>query len=274
MATQTSPQTFTWEGQQVTYQRYRYLLGQRNQATMKQVSNLLQAETTKVLGVASTYTQQELGGFLRSVVPGLIDKYGNVNAVAAMKYYDDQRTAYLLANPTAGTSTSRAGARLIAQRTAAAQLRGQLYVARMAPQNVKAKAEPIIGYGMQRFTEAGFDASATAVNNALTRAVASFNRDTMLYNSALDTAVVTVQRVAEANACEFCAMMAFRSTKTISRLNADGSTSTNLVDNVRTSSYAVEFHDNCHCSIETLYEGDSPIVPDYYKDFKYGQGMN
>lgn len=270
MATPTKDPTFTFDGRQVTYQQYRFLLTQRNQATMNQVTTLLQDEASSVLKVARNYSQQEMGGFLRAVVPGLIDKYGNVNATAAMQYYADQRDAWLLAHPSFGSGRTREGAKRAAQRQAAAKLRGQLYVARMAPQDVAAKAEPVIGWGMKRFTDAGFEASSTAVQNAMTRAVASYNRDTMLYNSALDDAVVTVQRIAEPGACEFCQMMAFRSSYTVAR--SDGST--NLVDNVRTSSYAIEFHDHCHCSIETLYEGDSPITPDYYKNFKYGQGMD
>jgi hypothetical protein len=34
---------------------------------------------------------------------------------------------------------------------------------------------------------------------------------------------------------------------------------------VRTAQYAIDFHDRCRCSIETLYIGDRPIVPPYYK---------
>jgi hypothetical protein len=92
----------------------------------------------------------------------------------------------------------------------------------------------------------------------MTRAVGSYNRDTILYNAGLDDAVVTVQRVAEADACAFCALMAFSSTRSASGQSLD----------VRTTQYAVDFHARCRCSIETLYEGDDPIRPPYYDQFE------
>ena len=60
----------------------RYRLLQRNQATMRQVNQILTDQAWRVTSVASGFSQQEMGGFLREVVPGLIDEYGNVNAVA------------------------------------------------------------------------------------------------------------------------------------------------------------------------------------------------
>ena len=234
-----------------TLERERYDLIRRNQATMAQVDTLLEREANKVLSLAEQFGQQQMGGYLRTVVPGLLDRYGNVNAVAAMKYYDEQR---MLAFERTKLKDYRRGS----QREAAAKLKAQIYVARMAPVDSKALAEPIIGTGMKALMADGFGEMRQAVNNAMTRAVASYNRDTILYNAGLDSAVITVQRVAEPTACAFCALMAFSSQRSASGDALD----------VRTTSYAVDFHNNCHCSIETLYEGDEPIRPDYYDQFE------
>lgn len=232
----------------LTPERQKYEAVRRNQANLRQVNALMLKESTTVLGQAEGLDQQNLGGFLRGVVPGLIDRYGKINAVVAMQYYDEQRLAAL----------ARQESRTRAQRSAAARLRGQVYKAKMPEFNAPQVAEPIIGYGMSKFMSEGFAPMREAVTNSLTRAVASYNRDTLLYNASLDDAVITVQRVAEPNACAFCALMAFSSTRSAAGKPLD----------VRTTSYAVDFHDHCNCTIETIYEGDEPIRPDYYDKFE------
>lgn len=229
--------------------RAKYESIRRNQATMRQVNTLLTREANQVIGLARGFDRQQLGGYLRTVVPGLVDRYGNVNATAAMQYYDEQRLAWMRSNASSGMGRSARNARSQrAQRFAAARLQSQLFVAQLPKFDTAVLSEPIIGFGMSRFADEGFEAMQSAVTNSLTRAVGSFNRDTIIYNAGLDDAVVGVQRVAEPNACSFCAMIALGS--------ADYG--------VRVGSYAADYHDNCNCSIETIYEGDSPIRPDYY----------
>lgn len=230
-----------------TLERQRYELVKRNQASMTQVETLLEREADQLLSLADQLDQQNLGAYLRTVVPGLVDKYGNVNATLAMKYYDEQR---LLAVQKMSMKS--------AQRLAGAKLRSETFVAALPKIDVMKHAEPIIGFGMARFMADGSGAMRDAVTNAMTRAVASYNRDTILYNAGLDDAVVTVQRVAEPGACEFCSLMAFSSSRSASGAPLD----------VRTTSYAVDFHNKCRCSLETLYEGDEPIRPDYYDQFE------
>lgn len=232
-----------------TLERQRYEAIRRNQATMQQVNVLLERESTKVLSLAEQFDQQQMGGYLRTVVPGLVDRYGNVNATAAMAYYDEQR---LLAGARLSMSTLRA------QRLAGAKLKSQIYVAKLQTFDQVEIAEPIIGAGMKALMADGFGAMRSTVTNAMTRAVGSYNRDTIVYNAGLDEATLTVQRVAEPNACAFCALMAFSSSRSVSGDSLE----------VRTTSYAVDFHNNCHCSIETIYEGDEPIRPDYYDQFE------
>ena len=226
--------------------RARYELVRRNQATLRQVNAILEQESSKVLALAQQFGRQQLGGYLRSVVPGLVDRYGKINAVAAMRYYEEQRLLAL----TGSTLSDKARG---AERIAAAKLKSQIFLATMPKFDAPAIAEPIIGWGMSQFADDGFDAMKQAVTSSMTRAVGGYNRDTILYNAGLDEAVYKVQRVAEPGACEFCRLVAFESYR--------GS-------DVRTADYAIDFHDHCNCSIETLYLGDKPIRPDYYDGFE------
>lgn len=232
--------------------REKYVAARSNQATMERVNTLLVAESRQILGIARDLQQQEMGGYLRRVVPGLIDRYGTINAAAAMQYYNEQRSIWYRDRVTPDTRSSRTNQRRRADRFAGARLRAELYVAKMPAISALDKAEPIIGWGMKNFAGKGFDSMESEVTNSMTRAVASYNRDVMLYNSALDPDVVRVQRVAEATACGFCRTLAFQSWTT----------------DIRTADYAIDFHNNCKCSIETLYEGDEPIRPEYYDTFE------
>lgn len=205
---------------------------QKNHRTIERVNALMIADSNKILPLGDGMSQQELGGFYRSTITGLVDKWGNVNAAAAVENYNTQRSLW--------ASTRK--------RTP------KDYAAVLPPTKLAETSEGIIGLGMQKFMEKGFGSSAIAVQNALTRAVAGYNRDVALYNSARDSAVVRVQRVAEATACGFCMQMAL--------FSVDGTANIGYVD------YAVDFHNHCNCSIETIYEGDSFYRPDYYDAFE------
>jgi hypothetical protein len=257
VATATSEKTYDWNGQKVTYTRYKYELARQNQIALDAVNNLLVDDARSTLAVAKDYGQQEMGGFLREVVPGMVDKYGKVNATVAMKYYQESRDFWFKNIRPQGLSRDAARGR--ETRYATKKTQGALqYTARMAQYDLQAKTEPIIGYAMKSFMGDGFDALESAATNAMTRAVASYHRDTILFNAGLDDAVYGVQRVARADACAFCAMMAFSSERTYSGAQLD----------VRVADYAIDFHDHCNCTIETLYIGDKPIRPDYYDKFE------
>lgn len=224
-----------------------YVLSQRNQAAMRRVEDLLIADSMKVLPKAKELPQQELGAFLRLYTPGLIDKHGAINAAGALTYYNERYDLY------------RAGlSRDVAARAASKATQSAIYVAKIPSFNPTALAQGVINYGMASYATGGYDVMERAVVSSLTRAVASYNRDTILYNAALDPGVITVQRVAEPDSCAFCQLMAFSSTQAASGSKLD----------VRTSQYAVDFHDRCRCSIETIYQGDNPIRPPYYDKFE------
>lgn len=232
--------------------RARYLLVKRNQATLRQVNAVLDSTAQKALAPLNNLTQQGAGALFRNVVPGLVDQFGNVNAQIARQYYLDQRDVAWKAIETGGftkyrrTSISRATAVTKAQIALS-----QGYTPVSPKFDAITRSESTINYSMKLFQSMG-GAASTEIRNALTRAVASYNRDTILYNSALDAAVVGVQRVAEPGACKFCQMVAFQKG-----------------GRVRVSSYAANYHNNCRCSIETLYAGDAPYAPHYYKNFDY-----
>jgi len=238
----------------MTTERERYEAARRNQATLLQVETLMLAEADRVLTVTQDLDRQTTGGVLRRVVPGLVNKYGMVNATAAVKYYDEQRRAWWERKESSASRTDRQNRQARAQRYAAARLRGEIYVARMPQFNPVEKSEPVIGWGMKQFAEGGHVAMKSAVTNALTRAVAGYNRDTLLYNSALDKDVIKVQRVPEPGACGFCRTMALEPFR--------------VQSGVRLADYAIDFHNNCKCSIETIYQGDSPIRPGYFDQFE------
>lgn len=209
----------------------RKALALKNRNTMLHVSTLMTREATKVISQAAGLGQQEMGGFLRSVVPGIIGRYGNVNAVTAADYYDKTRALFA---PTK-----------------------KPYTAALPIFDSVLESETIINYGMATFMAQGFDVLPGLVSNAMTLQVSQYNRETIDYNANRDTVTQTVQRVAEPGACAFCALLAFSTTS-----SAEG----NPIG-TRTYSYDPNFHSNCHCTVEVIYEGEAPIVPDYYADF-------
>jgi hypothetical protein len=222
------------DGREVSYARYRFEMSVRQRNTLTAVDALATAQALSIVEVARDFGQQELGAYLRQTMTPLVDQYGQVNATAAVDYYNQTRNAW--------SDEPRN-----ATRTAA------LYVATIPEFDLGGKVDGLVNYSMKTAQVKSFDAMKPALANSLTRALASYQRDTNLYNSGIDSAVVKVQRVARANACSFCRVLAFESFR--------GS-------DVRTADYAIDFHDNCHCTIETLYVGDKPIRPTYYDQFE------
>lgn len=264
MATSTDELKFVYNGRKLSYDRYRYELAMHNQAVLEQVNLIAMDQAAKVVGVAEALSQQEMGGFLRKTLPSLIDQYGNVNAVAAMNYYDEARMAWWMNH---NNQATKLGKKRMADRYAGARLQGQIYVARLPKFDAAEKADGVVNYAMKLFADKGFQAMEQGVQNSLTRAVASYHHDTMLYNSALDESVYKVQRVADAKACAFCRMLAFKSGKTVYVRQGDALVADKQA-NLRTADYAIHFHDHCHCTIETLYQGDQPVRPEYYDQFE------
>lgn len=253
----------TADGRRITYTRWKYEETLRQQNNLANVEQVLTAQATTLANVGASMAQQEYGGYLRTIIPNLLDTYGNVNAQAAINYYDQARLEWSKAfGATASRQVTRSSVAAREKRFAAAKTQGAYRVGTMTAEEFAAKflptyktlekSEAVIGFAMKVRAKSGHEPSISAMNNALTREVASYHRDTVLFNSALDPYASRVQRVAQANACEFCKLMAL------------GSTS----GKVRVSTYAVKFHSKCHCTIQTLWEGEEPIRPDYYDQFE------
>jgi hypothetical protein len=134
-------------------------------------------------------------------------------------------------------------------RYATAVTSGRIYKATLPNFDAVTLSNPVLNEMMKVFASNGFDSASLAGQNAITRTIAQYNRDTMLFNSGLDESVKKVQRVAEFNACGFCKSLA---------VGGYGRNST------RTSDYAVNWHNHCRCSIEVLFEGDKEVRPEYY----------
>jgi hypothetical protein len=252
----------TPDGRRITYDRWRYEQAVTQEATLKRVDTLITNAGTRVASVGRSLAQQEYGGLLRTAIPNLLNDYGAINATAAVNYYDELRTVFRETYPDRRAQYSRNAIRSQTNRYATARTQAAIalnltdpddFAARFAPTyNVAAKSDNVVNYAMKIRAQYGHEPSVQAMNNALTREVSMYHRDTILFNSALDPYVQKVQRVAQASACEFCRLMALGSTN----------------GEVRVSTYAAKFHDNCHCTIQPLYQGEEAIRPDYYDDFE------
>lgn len=262
MPTQQPKFVTTEDGRRITYARWKYEQQLQQEVVIKQVNDLITASATGVVRTAADLGQQEYGAFLRSVIPELLDQYGNVNATAAIEYYNQMRQQWSeLYGAAARRTAGRDAVRTAEQRYAAAVTGSKIKVAKNAEAfaatyaptyDLASKTDAVMNFAMKVRSKYGHEASVEAMNNALTREVAMFHRDTVLFNSAIDPYVNRVQRVAQATACEFCRLMALGS--------RDGK--------VRVSTYAAKFHDHCHCTIQPLFEGDQPVRPDYYDQFE------
>jgi hypothetical protein len=253
--------SYYWNGNKVTKARFDYELTRQQERILAEVNKLATDQATSAVSIGAGFDQQEFGGLLRQIMPNLLDEFGQINSTAALDFYQQQANAYWEANKANPAGLSRDARRSRETNFARARTRSAIglntnqdkYVALLADNyDTAAKSERVIGWTMKVRAKDGHQAAVGAMNNAITREVASYHRDTVLFNAALDPYVSRVQRVAQASACEFCRLMAIGSTN----------------GRVRVSSYAVKFHDHCHCTIQPLFEGEEPIRPDYYDEFE------
>lgn len=212
----------------MAFERERFLLIRENQKNIKRVNVLTVEETKRLLSVATDYDVYETGGFLRKIIPSLTSRYGAVQQALAVKHFNDLRELDNI---------------------------DTVFKAIAPKLDEVAKTNGIIDYAMSLRYNKGFESMVTTLQNEITRATSSYNHDTITYNSALDETVVSVQRVAEAGACAFCSMMA---------LNSYNYTTTEK-GLPSSQDFAVDYHNLCHCSIETIYKGQSTIQPEYYE---------
>lgn len=268
-----------------TYNRARYDLIRRNQATLKAINELATDEALTVLDAGLDLSRYEYAGYMRQVLPPILDKWGNVSAKAALDHYEAARMewtkvvetrtikntwdvphaqvvngAVTVLSPgeikTVTQPRFEAGLRGTGtrQRTYAAKVtQGRIYQATIPPFDPDAMSDPVIAQAMKAYSAGGVKAGNNAAANALTRQIGAYNRDTSLYNAGLDRSVAGVQRVVNPNGCAWCKTLA------VGGMGRRGA---------RVMDYAVHFHDHCRCHIETLFAGDKPLRPDYYDDIE------
>jgi hypothetical protein len=196
------------------------------------ITDLSEKETLEILQRAEMLSKQDLGAFLRLVVPGLITKWAAVSSEIAAEFYDLMRKDLELA--------------------------GSFQAAPIAIDGM-ADIENVVGYGMSVYQKADGEAARNAVARSVSLAAANAARDTLLINADNDpTPGLRVQRVAEAKACEFCVLMAVASQRTIQ----------GKVTGISFRKYEKKYHAHCHCTYTIVPEGDTPIIPHYYQQFQ------
>lgn len=267
------------------YNRARYDLIRRNQATLASINKLATDEALTVLDTGLDLTRYQYAGFMRQVLPPILDKWGNVSAKAALDHYEAARTEWLnvMEYRTIKNTTNAPTAQVVngnvtvlspgevrevlqprkemgmrgtgrRQRTYAEKVtQGRIYQATIPPFKPDEMTDPVIAQAMKAYSSGGVRAGNDAAANALTRQIGAYNRDTALYNAGLDRSVSGVQRVVNPNGCAWCKTLA---------VGGIGRRGAKVLD------FAVHFHDNCRCHIETLFAGDKPLRPDYYDDIE------
>lgn len=213
----------------------RLALVKRNQTNIKRASILAQQEVFTLMRTTAGLTDLQTVVLIRDTIPIITDRYGTVSATAALTQYDSVRTLAI-----EGKNVKS-------------------FTPVIAPANYKTQIDNIIGYGIGSYFAIGRQKATEALYNGITEIVANYNRDTITYNAEQDRTVgtVTIQRVAEPNACAFCSMLAVKNI-TFTAIQAEE----NLIQ------YEKDWHNGCNCSVEAVFEGQTPIEPPYYKEMK------
>lgn len=266
------------------YNRARYDLIRRNQATLKAINELASDEALTVLDAGLDLERYEYAGYMRKTLPPILDKWGNVSAKAALDHYESARLEWrkVMEYRTISNTWDVPRAQVVngkvtvltpgevreflqprsemglraqrRERTYAQKVaQGRIYQATIPPFDPEAMSDPVIAQAMKAYSRGGVRAGNDAAANALTRQIGAYNRDTALYNAGLDRSVAGVQRIVNPNGCAWCKTLAVGGIGRSRRVVLD---------------FAVHFHDHCRCHIETLFAGDKPLRPDYYDDIE------
>lgn len=198
----------------------------RNSNSLLRVGILASNEVSKVLGVANTLTFNDQADLVRTTIPAIADRYGNISQVLALEYYEDYRNL----NDVKGRFTPK-----------------------QVSLDYTEKLDNLMGTGIALAYDKGTAAMQTYLRDGITRITSSYNRDTIITNATYDTQAARIQRVADANACAFCVGLA---------LNAELGGA--IVSGDMVIEYENDWHDNCGCTAEVIYEGQDLIRPSYY----------
>ena len=193
----------------------------RDKTLLTRVKRASETAVRKVLPDLTTTSQFDAGGVIRNVTVGTLNQFGALATVTATQSYTDMRES---AAPTAK-----------ALKTSTAYKPAEDVV------------ESVVGWSMATFVKAP-ETVADVLSVSIGRAVANDYRQTGVFLSDADPIVNGFQRVASANACEFCSLLTL-------------STYTSWEDDAG-------FHDHCECTTVPVFKGQDPFRPSYYDDME------
>jgi hypothetical protein len=114
--------------------------------------------------------------------------------------------------------------------------------------SVEKRLEGVIGNAMTKYANGSFLEAENALSMGVNRMVQDVYRETMVFNTERDPFSTGYQRVASANACAFCLVVALNEYTTFEESGG--------------------YHDHCNCSTTPIYRGVQPFTPEYYSTFK------
>jgi hypothetical protein len=202
----------------------------QNQANLKRVGILAQQEVRSVLRISNDLTDLQTFSLVRDTIPVIANRYGTVNSAATVLHYNEMR------------DIAFEGKKV------------KSYSAVVPALAFTDRVDALLGYGIASNFTGGKASMVNVLVNGITKIVSEYAHQTIQYNAEADTiGTVTVQRVAEPNACAFCAMLAVQGIV----FQGIGSPDDFTI-------YENDWHDNCNCSLETIFSEQSLIRPPYY----------
>lgn len=196
-----------------------YLEHRRN---LTNLGNLVRRYSNRLVPQLPRGSVDNFAGALRETLPGVISEFGAVAGTIGVEYYNDLR----IKSGVAGR-----------------------FIPQIASFDANAATNTAVSFLAKTFVnkEGNLQDLSTNLGDELQRSVTNIERDTIYRNSLNDQGVTLYQRVAAADACEFCAMVAF--------------------EPELTRDYPTEYHRNCFCTVEPVFRGQTAIRPEYYDQF-------
>ena len=201
-------------------------------AILAALSGRAQDEVASAFQRIDPYDARGASRILQEVLPGIVEKYGDVAAVAALDYFESLREE----SPGRRTPYSPGLAEVIPIEQARASTRWAVGGLFTSPEDVRP------------------DLVLSALQGVADRLTKAQGRDTLGLAVAGDPDRPRFARVPSGRTtCRFCAMLASRGAVYLSEDTAGG---------------LHEFHDRCDCAVVALYEGvplPAGYDPDYYR---------
>ena len=194
----------------------------RHRATLITLGNATQQFARRLAPRLPRNNVDEFAGALRDVLPGFITEFGSAAGALGVAYYNDLRTK------------SRVAGR---------------FIPTIAPLQEEDATQTAVSFLAKTFVDnaGALGPITTNLEQELQRSVIGVERRTIYRNAINDQGVTLYQRVAGADACEFCAMVAF--------------------EPELTREYPEKYHRSCYCTVEPVFRGQQAIRPDYYDQF-------